>query len=669
MNSSLANRGPRRACVLAAGAAASSLLVSCASFYVRDRSPAGLGHDFVDPSTITLTEVEQSYDAVVLRHDRTVTVSDELKTIEENRVSLFINTSDGLGYAELKLVSDGDEELSHVRARTITPEGDLVPIAADMRRESHEIFRNGKYAARAKVIAFPAATAGSIVEYSYAVKRNLRGFGRLLLTWDIPVRSARVTFRHGKDTVLKYRRNLFAKHTHKGGATFEAKNILPEKHVPYAPPIWQSAPWVSYVVDRLGVRSGFDSWSAAAERLRWPTSRARHTLPRRARISGYASAREGMKHLWKLAQQGLHNRDVSYRVAPANTTEQVASGYGTATERAWLMYAALREADATATILWLPSWYEQDIDNGFPNPIPLDAYLIKTKLDGEPLYLDPSCLGCAMGEIGEAFWGRDAVEVFLPDNWRQPVKAKVVTVPTGAHAEIPARLSANLRITARGIAASGAYEVRGQRAADMRHHYFNHPLTEAKRQEMMRKEYLDGVVEGEITLVGVGEPKGPVRVQIKDVLWRRHGYVATDRWFKAGLAELLGPDVAEPIDPKRVLPVAFRRRPYYDNQIRLQIPKGFTVLGELPQAQVKSSAGEYGLSTEKQGDTIIFSERLALARSYYAGVRLEELQALLGQIRQVRRTSLVLHKRKKQGADPRVQTGMSSRVSPPFGPL
>ncbi len=118
-----------------------------------------------------LTRVEQDpdADAVVLLNERNgkiLRLADDTVNVIDQHLRFKILTERGKRYGEVQIKAGKYSRVSNIRARTIRPDGTIVPVAADQIFEK-VTFQAGNYKETAWVFHFPAVEPGAILEYRY----------------------------------------------------------------------------------------------------------------------------------------------------------------------------------------------------------------------------------------------------------------------------------------------------------------------------------------------------------------------------------------------------------------------------------------------------------------------------------------------------------------------
>lgn len=408
----------------------------------------------------------------------------------------------------------------------------------------------------------------------------------------------------------------------------------------------------------------YPSWAAIAQNL-WrhveeaiavPPSKLARTVPR-------GSDESAARAVWSDVQQKVHNRpSVTLRDRPRNANEIYRSGFGTSDERALVMLAVLKASDLPARLLMAPGEWSEDVSNDFFTPDRLNDMLVHLRLDdGSDLILDPACLGCAAGELTVEHQERGALVIDARDRHARlagfkystqgtpSVMTKVMQTelnPTGQ----PSHTELELVIRPRGLGVRrGHWTAEGSLAASIRHYFTEHPLTEAKRQEMMRKKYLDGVTGGTLTFYGLKTPGTPLRVNMERVLIGRSGFVQAGDWLLLQPRGIRSQTWMEKIEPGRRVPVHFRESPDFELEAQVKVPDGYLVVTLPDGLRVRSPVGDYALRVTQEGDVVALRERLRLKKrtiqvSSGPGGEYQDLLSFLQDVRQARRQYIVMRR-------------------------
>ncbi len=132
---------------------------------------AGDGWPEISKEDRALTRVEQDpdADAVVLlnvRNGKILRLADDTINVIDQQVRLKVLTERGKRYGEVEIRAGKYSRVSNIQARTVRPDGTIVPVAPDQIFEKVTL-QVGSYKETAWVFHFPAVEPGAILDYRY----------------------------------------------------------------------------------------------------------------------------------------------------------------------------------------------------------------------------------------------------------------------------------------------------------------------------------------------------------------------------------------------------------------------------------------------------------------------------------------------------------------------
>ena len=157
---------------------------------------AGAGFQPISPEELKMTSEPLAPGAPAIILYREVDRDDSGRgTVHENNYyRIKILTEEGRKYGNIEIpFLKNIEEVNHIRARTIKPDGSIVDFDGKVFEKSLVKTRGLKYLA--KTFTFPAVEAGCIVEYSYTLLLKLAYASHWILSEPLFTKSARFSLK------------------------------------------------------------------------------------------------------------------------------------------------------------------------------------------------------------------------------------------------------------------------------------------------------------------------------------------------------------------------------------------------------------------------------------------------------------------------------------------
>ena len=157
---------------------------------------AGEGFKPISPEELKMTSEPLAPGAPAIILYREVDRDDSGRgTVHENNYyRIKILTEEGRKYGNIEIpFLKNIEEVNHIRARTIKPDGSIVDFDGKVFEKSLVKTRGLKYLA--KTFTFPAVEAGCIVEYSYTLLLKLAYASHWILSEPLFTKSARFSLK------------------------------------------------------------------------------------------------------------------------------------------------------------------------------------------------------------------------------------------------------------------------------------------------------------------------------------------------------------------------------------------------------------------------------------------------------------------------------------------
>jgi transglutaminase-like putative cysteine protease len=389
------------------------------------------------------------------------------------QVRMKILTEAGKSNGEVVISHSDARRLHGFQARTVLPDGRIVPVPPDARfvrktSRTHKTFTTA--------VAFPAVQVGAILDYQYEL-----GFDSIfyLEPWyfsdEIPVRYSEVVFKTPPELALQaWSRALTGVKTEQSQSASGyvtkawAESLPPVPDDPYGPPFKDLA---AQMLMLPTVRTSpyreplFESWRSTCVLLGREYDQVRKRdggVAEKAReIAGAGSPREKAQAIYRFVRDQIED-DVYIGVIadPAASLGKILSQRkASRAERALLLEAMLRAAGLEPRLVWAADRDRVTIDPQLPSPEWFDTMLVRVMLDGQPVYLDPSDRALGFGRLSAGHEGTQAVlfDVKTPETAVLPETPYYKSL---RRAEIDLTLGADGRLTG-----TGALRLTGQQVA------------------------------------------------------------------------------------------------------------------------------------------------------------------------------------------------------------
>lgn len=425
-----------------------------------------------------LTEVAGSPQApavVLFRKGELDLVRHQLSSTLSVEVRLKILTEEGKEkYGEIEIYHSPWVRLHGLVGRTVLPDGSEVPLAKDaifQRRAS----RSRRLAVTA--VAFPALAVGAIVDYRYELLFDSIFY---LDPWDlqeeIPVRHSEIVYHLPKQ--------LFARAWSRdplriGIQHADSKNALgvdlrvwadglpPIPVEPYGfPEVDLGARFMLVPVNFGGRDPLLESWQSTCtlvEEVNYRPARRNDTAARRRAkeiAGGGESRREQALAIYRFVRDEIETDPVpGVTVAEKHGPDTtLADRRGDSADKAFLLQSLLDAIGADARLVWAASRDDGMVDLGVPSFGWFDRVLVRTELDGETVFLDPSEPSLAFGRLAPDYEGTQAL-LF------HPRKPEVITLPTTPFEDHQRRAKVDLALDAEGrLSGAGTLTLTGHQA-------------------------------------------------------------------------------------------------------------------------------------------------------------------------------------------------------------
>jgi transglutaminase-like putative cysteine protease len=554
------------------------------------------------------------------------------------QVRMKILTEEGKSNGEITIAHSDSYRLHGFRARTVLPDGRVIPVPADaqfVRKTS----RSRKRFVTA--VAFPSVQVGAILDYQYDVRFNSIFY---LKPWyfseNVPVRYAEVVF--------KVPANLVARAWGRGPAQVKiqseskttvggtdsriwAENLPSVPDDPYGPPFEDLAIQMLLLPTARGGGAGrqplLESWQTVCELIGeyayGPAREKDGDAGERAReIAAKGTPRERAFALYRFVRDEIETEpDLGVELeAGSNLAKVLKDGKGDPAEKALLLQAMLKAVKIDSRLVWAADRNRGLIDIDLPNPAWFDTVFVAVDLDGKRAFLDPSDPTLGFARLQAGYEG-------MPALLFDPRKPETISLPETPFDENLRRAEIDLTLDEKGrLAGTGVLRLTGHHAWEK----IGWQDDEAKTLEAWKKWLAESYRDFQISDVKAVEKPDDSQVTVTWAMAQREEEVLGDEASLVPSAPL-GP-VAQPF----VQPVASRQSSvlfdYPDRdevELRLRWPEGWKVEGRPRETSVNNLTGALGLTVEMhEGDrSLVLKRRFDITRrellttQEYAAVR------------------------------------------------
>jgi hypothetical protein len=362
--------------------------------------------------------------AIVLsRHDTydlVTDINDNHLSFQRHQVIAILGEA-GFNQAQVTIKLKDDDRLVLLKARTISPSGEVHEVEPEMVIEDQakvEVARDEHERITVRKFRFPGVKVGSLLEYVWRRERpGWFAFFSEEIADEIPVAHYRLEFRMAPE--VRYAFKLYNAtqpfRTEEANGvrrvTLDLDNIPAVEDEPYAL-AWQlHAPWWafrarSFRLTRRHSYSGIDSWDSVyerdAEKLDAGAAKLTKGVDLRAPTSGCQDPRCTIEKAWAFVRDRTDLDGWGLGKEPRPMSEVLADGRARAFEKALLLAYVLRSANVVAYLAWTARDPGLAFDHEFPSRGRGDHVLVFVPAQpgvDRALFLDPSCEACAVGQI------------------------------------------------------------------------------------------------------------------------------------------------------------------------------------------------------------------------------------------------------------------------------
>jgi hypothetical protein len=565
---------------------------------------------------------------------------------EDNYKRIKILTEEGRKFANVEITFDkANEDVVHVRGRTIHPDGSVVESEVKVFEKTIEKAQGRKYLA--KTFTLPDVEVGSIIEYSYTIdlrehyifgshwivsdelftrdakftlKRYQSNYQSMALRWTWQGLGPDVSPKEGPDHVLR----------------MEVQNIPAFQEEDFMPPPNQLKARVDFIYEKDFLEHDQDQYWRHVGKKRYDALESfvgkRKAMEEAvSEIVSPADAPE-MK-LRKIYDRVQQIRNTSYELhktaeelkreneKPVQNVEELwKRGYGDGMQLTWLYLALVRAAGFDACGVWVSSRNEYFFTPKSMEQYKLNANAVLVKLNGKDLYFDP---GAAFTPFGMLTWPETGTEGLCLDKdggtW---VKT---TLPESSESRI--ERSAKLKLTEAGnLQGKITLTYTGLEA-------MYHRLDVRNADDVARKRFLEERLKGQIPVAIEAELTNKPDWSNSETPLVAEFDVTIPGWASGAGKHLLVPAGVFTAAEKHTFEHANRVNPIYIeyphekiDDIVIELPSGWTV-SSLPAAQTQEAhVVAYSLAAENDHGTLHLKRKftmdfLLLEPKYYPALR------------------------------------------------
>ncbi len=558
--------------------------------------------------------------------------------------------------------SGGEVTISHsdfarmhgFQARTVLPDGRVIPVAADAKfvrktSQSHRTF--------ATAVAFPSVQVGAILDYQYELRFDTIYF---LEPWyfseDVPVRYAEITFKVPLEIKaqawsrapmrVKIERPPAEKSSQGYLMKAWAKDLPSVPDDPYGPPYTDLAAQMmllpSSYTNEIQHEALLESWPKVSELLGGYYDQVRRRdsgVARKAQeIAGSGAPQEKSEALYRFVRDQLATDPYQgVIVSPDESLGKILSqGHADRAEKALLLQAMLKAAKIDSRLVWAGDRVRGVIDPQLPNPNWFDAVFVLLELDGKRVFLDPADRALGFGQLRYGYEGTPAL---IPD----AKKPEGIVLPVTAYDQNLRRAEVELTLDAKGrLAGTGTLILTGHRAWDRTHWKDDEAKTVEAWTEWLSQRYR----EFQIADVKAAERPDERKVAVTWKMTQREDEALGDEATVAP-ASPLGP-VAQPFvqaASARRTGVTFDYPTREEVQLRLRWPEGWKVESRPKEKTITGAVGSINTDLElKEAErTLTYNRRFDLPHADFTTSKdYEAIRSLFGELEKTDAQTLLL---------------------------
>ncbi|MBI2682869.1 MAG: DUF3857 domain-containing protein [Acidobacteriales bacterium] len=577
---------------------------------------------------------------------------------EESYLRIKILNEDGKKHADIEIpFVKGQSEIRDLKARTIRPDGTIVPFVGKPFEKT--IVKGRQFKVLAKTFTFPEVAAGCILEYRYKEEWDANRLfqTRWVLQLDKPVVKARFK-------LMPYDAGLYATSwssfrlpigkevKRKGGnIELELENIPAFDDEDYSPPEDELKARVEFIYSvrevetepaKFWQRVAKESYEAVEDFIGKRKAIQQHV---ETLISSGDPGEVKLRKLYVRAQQ-VHNRSYDRdlteqeekrsKLKSANNVEDtLRNGYGYARSINRFFIAMARAAGFEAYAVTIG-----ERDNHFLNPQvlkeeQLDGEIAYVKADGKEYYLDPGTVYCPFGMLA---WRKTGVRgIILSKN-----NSSWIVTPQPDVRDAVTRRVAQLAYADGIFKGEIAVSYDGQEALD--HRIDAITQDEKEFQDDQEKDLKERLPEGStVRLKAIQSAKDPEKpfavvftVEIPD-------FTSSAGSRRLVPLSIFGAATTNPFRyEKRVHPVYFNY-PFQElDTVVLEIPLGYKVENLPQETKEQPEFGMYQSVWKMNGTKIVYQRLLAMMGVFFRQEHYPKLRGFFDKVNSTDQETAVL---------------------------
>jgi hypothetical protein len=556
-----------------------------------------------------------------------------------------ILTESGKSNGEIAVAHSDFARLEGFSARTVLPDGTIVPVPVTAKFQRKTSRRKGTFVT---AVAFPSVQVGAILDYQYELVFDSPIF---IEPWyfsdeEMPVRRSEIVYKTAADWRMRYWRRaplgvklLKEEESSSKGHVLRiwAEDLPSIPREPLGPPFADLAAQVVMLPEaRVSATQGvrlLESWSTATyliERLYEPVRQRDGGVAKRAReIAESGSRRQKIEALYRFVRDEIVTDSGTGRgvgVDPGGSLDKILSGRrGTTAEKALLLQAMLKAVEIDSALVWAADRGRGLIDPHLPNPSWFDAVFVMVQVDAQRLFLDPADPALGLGQIPAGYEGTPAL---VPN----PTKPLGLFMPTISLEQNLRRTDLELTLDARGrLSGRGTLLLTGHPAREKIRRDADPARTAADWKDWLESRFSDF----QITDVKAVESLEERKVTVTWTLAQREEEVLGDE------ASLVPSVPLGPLKQPFVQPASERRTgvvfDYPDREetaLHLCWPEGWKLESRPRETTIHSAAGSLTVSTDlREGErTLIYTRRRDLPGREFLPQEYETVRSLFSEL-------------------------------------
>jgi hypothetical protein len=601
----------------------------------------------IDPAELALKDNPSlpNSPAIILYRE---TVTDDVNQNETNYFRIKVFNDEGKKYAEVRIIySEGEVEVTDIRARTIHADGKVINFTGQMFDTVVE--KSRKVSVQAKSFLLPEADRGSILEYSYTVRWKQKTpeifrsgssypgaqflaspVAHWVVQGDLFTRRAHFVLRPFRKANVRWAvRGLpegsKPQSTPDGSVQLDVNDLPGYREEEYMPPEAAVKARVILFYTFAGW-PGLDFWAQTSVRLSEGYEAFIGNPKRFDRevakiVSPNDSAETKMEKIYARVQQirnlSFELRKTKQEIQHAdlhennNAHDVLNHGYGDGNEINLAFVALARAANLKAKIILVSTRSQDFFDQANLDASQLNSTIVTVWANEKRYFLDPGTRFCPFGLLPWAEAGTVGLEV--------PFEGKTIALtPAPKSTDAITTRAAALALDGDGNL-QGKLQVSwtGQEALELRQDQVIEDTVERRKTlEDRVKGWLPAGSTVELTAVPDWEgSEAPLRA---DFVIKVPGAAMISR-----RRLILSPEILESgggaifRSPDRTNPVYFRYPFERVDQITFQLPPGAEVENLPPPILQKTSFGSYTISFQSEAGALRCDRRLAIEAIFF----------------------------------------------------